>query len=164
MNSMERKKELEAHLAGLPRLPEWIDCRAFHAMGMCFALVYRLPVVGHALLRGLARMSSFVLVRGKVLGLKADPDGNPVRIVSDWMKFPALMRVPCEVAEASEERVVLHWPECPIGYHDPAQAPLCRAVMEIDQRTVERMGGEMTIAETVLEGAPCCKFIFTRRP
>jgi hypothetical protein len=163
MDSMDKKGELEARMAGLPRLSERIDKRAFHAMGRLFALVYRLPVAGPALLRGLARFSSFVLVKGRVLGLQADPDGNPVRIVSQWMKFPTLMRVPCEVAEASDQRVVLQWPECPIGYRDPSQARLCRAVMEIDQRMVERLGGKMTIAETVLEGAPCCKFIFTRR-
>jgi hypothetical protein len=160
---MSKKRELETCLDGLPGLSVRIDRRAFHALGRFFSLVYHLPVAGPALLNGIARFSSFVLVKGRVLGLKADLDGDPVRIVSDWMKFPALMRVPCEVAEANDERVVLQWPECPIGYRDPAQAPLCRAVMEIDRLTVERMGGEMTVAETVLEGAPCCKFIFTRR-
>ncbi len=127
----------------------------------CSRFLYDLPLIGPSLLRGIARLSSFVLVKGRVLGLRADNGGDPVRIVSSWMKFPALMRVPCEVAEAGDDRVVLLWPECPIGYCRAGQASLCRAVMEIDRMTVKRMGGEMTIEETILEGADNCRFVFT---
>ena len=158
-----RKEELEGELRRLDGLYEELIKGASRRLGRLFSLIYGLPLAGPALLRGIARLSSFALVKGGVLGLRADNAGDPVRIVASWMRFPSLLRVACEVEEANDERVVLLWPECPIGYSRPDQAPLCRAVMEIDRMTVERMGGEMTIEETVLEGAPKCRFVFTPR-
>lgn len=161
-----RKEELESNLREQKALYEQLIKGASRRLGSLFASIYQLPLIGPRMLRAVARFSSFFLVKGRILGLRADNGGDPVSIVSNWMKFPSLMCVQCRVAEAGNDRVVLLWPECPIGYTRPDQAPLCRAVMEIDRMTVERMGGEMTIEETILEGAPCCKFVFTprRRP
>jgi hypothetical protein len=158
-----RKEELEHNLEELDGLYDELIKGASRKLGRLFSLLYDLPLIGPSLLRGIARLSSLVLVKGRVLGLRADNGGDPVRIVSGWMKFPALMRVPCEVAEAGDDRVVLLWTECPIGYCRAGQASLCRAVMEIDRMTVQRMGGEMTIEETILEGGTHCRFVFTPR-
>ena len=152
---------LQQRIDGLRRLPPWFIKPASRALGSLFSLVYDLPRVGPGLMRWFARFSSFLMVKTGIMGLRCVPGGDPVEIVSRWMRFPALMCTPCMVAEAGSERVVLLWPECPVGYGRAEQASLCRAVMEIDRLTVERMGGEMTIAETVLEGASCCRYVFT---
>ncbi len=157
----ESADQLQRRLDNLRNLPPWFIKPASRALGKVFSLLYNLPRVGPGLMGGFANLSSFLMVKMGIMGLRQVPGGDPVEIVSRWMRFPALMCTPCEVAEASGERVVLLWPECPVGYGGARQAALCRAVMEIDRKTVERMGGEMTIAETMPEGAPCCKYIFT---
>ena len=152
---------LQARIDGLRGLPPSLIKPASRALGRVFSLTYGIPRAGPALMKGFAAFASFLLVKAGIMGLRRVPGGDPVEIAFRWMRFPALMCTPCEVAEASDERVVLLWPECPVGYRGAEKAGLCRAVMEIDRKTVERMGGEMTIAETVLEGALCCRYVFT---
>lgn len=152
---------LQARIDGLRRLPPSLIKPASRALGRLFSLAYGIPWAGPVLMKGFAALASFLLVKTRIMGLRRVTGGDPVEIVSRWMRFPALMCTPCEVAEASSERVVLLWPECPVGYRGAEQSGLCRAVMEIDRQTVKRMGGEMTIAATVPEGAPCCRYVFT---
>lgn len=161
MTEMDDTIRLQHEIDGLRRLPPGLIKPASRALGRVFSLAYNMPHIGPGLMKWFADLSSFLLVKMGIMGLRRVPGGDPVEIVTRWMKFPALMCTPCEVAEANGERVVLIWPECPVGYRGAEKASLCRAVMEIDRKTVERMGGEMTITETVPEGAPCCRYVFT---
>lgn len=109
------------------------------------------------------RVLAYLIVEKGLFGVEKGRKGDLLDIALNWLKPSILMRIPTEIAEASDERVVVLRPECTIGLSDPSCAPLCRASMNMDMEIVRRLGGKLVVTETILEGAPKCRHVITRR-
>ena len=109
-----------------------------------------------------SRLLARLIVGKGLFGIEDRRRDDLVEIAMEWLKLSIFLRIPTEVAEASDERVVVLRPECTIGLEGPECAPLCRASMNMDMEIVRRLGGRLVVTETILEGAPRCRHIVTR--
>lgn len=137
--------------------------RVSTTLGRVFAALYHIPLLGRPLLSIFSRLSSLLIVRLNVMGVRELQGGEAPDMALAWMRMTAMLCAWSEVEEANEERVILRWRRCLLGYEHPSQAGLCRAVMEIDRATVRRLGGNMEIVSTIPEGDGCCRFLFSTR-
>jgi len=160
---LDRREEILRYQEELRELYPRLLRRISSKLGRAFAAVYGLPLLGPALLAAFARISSYLIVRLNVMGVNELRGGDAADMALAWMRMTAMLCAWSEVEEADEDRVILSWSGCLLGYDHPSQAGLCRAVMEIDRRTVRRLGGDMRMISTIPEGHGCCRFLFTSR-
>ncbi len=137
--------------------------RVSRTLGRAFAALYGFPLLGPPALSAFARIASYLIVRLNVVGVRELRGGNASDMALAWMRMTSMLCAYCDVEEADEGRVILRWGSCLLGYERPSQNRLCRAVMEIDRRTIERLRGEMHILSTIPEGHEACRFLFTAR-
>lgn len=106
------------------------------------------------------KIAAWAIVKFKFLGVeRSKKDMSAVDIAYEWLKPSTRFRCPVEVGEVSDERVVIYRPECTVGFCKSEQQPICRASMNMDMEIVRRLGGKLTVTETILEGARRCKHI-----
>lgn len=108
-----------------------------------------------------AWLSSWFIVERGLCGVEPGVKVDVLDIAENWIKIPTFIRMPFVIEEASDERVVITWPECAIGFEDPSCLPACETACRIDIETVRRLGGRLKVTDNLLEGAPACRFEIT---
>ena len=126
-----------------------------HLMGHFFENLYRVPRMGDALVRFLAR--------GMAKGMVVLPFTG-FRRSSSVEESIALLKLICgrlaigvDIVEQKPDGFVFEVPACPYGYNRPDQQGVCDAVMDLDRMVYRQFGLELTILESVVAGAPRCR-------
>lgn len=160
--SQDRTEELKAMLAVFDSRHEellrkgafWIGRRqmkvANNALGMFVMKNYT------------SKLLAYLIVEKQLFGVKKGRKDDLLEIALNWLAPSIWARMPTEIGEAGDERVVVYRTECTVGFKGPECAQLCRASMNMDMEIVRRLGGRLEVTETILEGAPKCKHILTK--
>lgn len=108
------------------------------------------------------RLLAYLIVKFKLFGVEKKDNMSLEEITLNWLKLSIFLRMPTEVGEVRKERVEILRPECTVGLDDPKYRRVCRASMNLDLAIVRRLGGKLTVTETILEGAPKCRHIIEK--
>lgn len=108
------------------------------------------------------RFMGYMIVRGKLFGVEKKPDMTLEEIALAWLKPSLFFNIPTEIGEVTEDRIEILRPECTVGFDNPAQRRICRASMNMDMEIIRRLGGRLTVTETILEGAQKCRHILEK--
>ena len=132
-----------------------LQMMSMHLMGHFFENLYRVPRVGDALVRFLAR--------GMAKGMVVLPFTG-FRRSSSVEESIALLKLICgrlaigvDVVEQKPDGFVFEVPACPYGCNRPDQQGVCDAVMDLDRMVYREAGLELTVIESVVAGAPRCR-------
>lgn len=109
------------------------------------------------------RLLAYLIVKFKLFGV--EKKGNPalIDITLDWLKPSIFFRIPYEIEEATEKRIIILRPECTVGFDEPKYSKICRASMNMDIEIIKKLGGKLTVTETILEGAKKCRHIIEKK-
>ena len=108
------------------------------------------------------RLMAALIVNLKLFGVEKKDGMTVEEIALNWLKPSVFFRIPGEVGEVTEDRVEYLRPECTVGFSDPEDCKICRASMNMDMEIIRRLGGKLTVTETILEGAPKCRHIIEK--
>lgn len=108
------------------------------------------------------RFMAWLIVEKHLFGVDRAECKTVHDIALNWLKLSIFFRIPTVVGEATEDKVVILRPECTVGFSDPKDCRICRASMNMDLAIVRRLGGKLTVTETILEGAPMCRHILEK--
>ena len=128
-----------------------------HLIGKLYSLVFRIPVIGEPLLRGILRTVAHLFFYLPYVG------GRESQSVADlkfaWFRF--LSRFAIFPTVTSENGQEFRWfvNACPYGLTDSRDRALCDAVMDLDRTYIKLLGGELEILDRVPHGAECCRYV-----
>lgn len=160
MSMEDRTQELTRKLARFDAdHDQWVR-RMRYALGRFLGRMGRNPVSRLIIARVTTRIAAFLIVRFKVLGIEKGKD--MVDVAYQWHKLATFMKIPAEVESATADRVVLTHSECTMGF-TTRDAKVCRASMNMDKAIIRRLGGKLTVVETIAEGSPKCRHIIERQ-
>jgi len=160
----DRTDELKQRVAELDsRHDDWLR-RMQCAFGRMMVKSCRFRAVRWVIAGPFSRVSSWFIVEHGMCGVERGVKKDAVDIATEWLKIPTFIRMPYRVAEATDERVLIEWDECAVGFTEPSCLQACQTACEIDIATVRRLGGRLAVTENLLEGAPRCVFEITRLP
>ena len=128
--------------------------RSFLLLGLIYRLLYRLPVVGDSVVRGISRTIGVVAYRSPY-GIKSCVSMDAFR--EELQRLAAMADLPVEITGHDEDRLdlVVNW--CPYGFSRPEHKGACEAAMDMDRIMYRYCGLELVIDESVLDGLPTCK-------
>jgi len=159
----DRTEELRGRIEELDSMhDEWLR-KAQLALGRLLVLWSRTRVGRWLLAVPFSRLSAYFVVERGFMGVEKVVARDAVAIAYEWLKIPTFIRMPYVLESASDDRVDILWHECAVGYEDPSCLQACRTSCNIDIEIVKRLGGRLEVTENMLEGAPCCRFVITRR-
>ncbi len=111
----------------------------------------------------LAKLIGYFIAERGLLGTEKGKKNDLIDIAYNWQKVPRFMRMPIELLEASDEKVVFIARECVVGFDNPDRdLQACRSSLCIDIETVRRWGGKLEVTDNILEGCEVCKFEITK--
>lgn len=109
------------------------------------------------------RLAAWAIITFRLFGVrKKKKEMSAIDIAYEWLKPSIFFRCPMEIGEVNEKCVVIYRPECTVGFCKKEQRKICRASMNMDMEIVRRLGGKLTVTETILEGASRCKHIIKK--
>jgi hypothetical protein len=160
----DRTAELEARVAKLNAWNETLFATVLRAFGRVLKMGGRYGALRWFIAGPFSSFASWGIVRMRFLGVRRPLDADAVEIAASYLVMPTLLGMRYRVAEAGDDKVLIEWDECALGYRLPECLNACRAACAIDQATVSRLGGRMVVSENLLEGAPRCVFEITPGP
>ena len=127
--------------------------------GKMYELLCKIPVVGLPMVKAYNRGLAALIFRGPNPGGKPKDDIEGVKEYLLWTGEE--MNFPFEVIEdtVGPESFEFYVGYCPYGFKQPHHAKACDAAMEMDRALFKRLGADLIIKETVVEGAPKCRMI-----
>jgi hypothetical protein len=108
------------------------------------------------------KLLAYFIVKFKLFGVEKKENPTLIDIALNWLKPSIFFRIPYEIEEVSEERIVILRPECTVGFDKPEHSKICRASMNMDIEIIKKLGGKLTVTETILEGAKSCRHIIEK--
>jgi hypothetical protein len=159
---MDRTDELRNRLEAIDARHDERMRESFFMLGKGFAALGKRRPTRWFLEHVLSRIAAWYVVERLHKDNEKARSGDPLDVAEAWLEMPILFRLPYRVAEASDERAVIAWDTCPLGFTEGLLAT-CKASTSIDVRTVERMGARLEVTENMLEGAPACLFVISRQ-
>lgn len=159
---LDRTEELRRYIEDFDRTHDrWLRKAAFF-VGRFQERFSNNPLGRFVLVKITTKLLAYLIVEKELFGVEKGEKSDLLEIALNWLKPSIFLRIPTEVAEAGDERVVILRPECTVGFKDHSCARLCRASMNMDMEIVRRLGGKLVVTETILEGAPNCRHIITK--
>lgn len=108
------------------------------------------------------RLLAKLIIKYKLFGVEKKENPTLVDIALNWLKPSIFFRIPYEIEEATEERVIILRPECTVGFDKPEHSKICRASMNMDVEIIKYLGGKLNVTERITEGAPKCRHIIEK--
>ena len=128
--------------------------------GKLYELYCKIPLVGVPMTRAWNRFLGAMVFR-----TKPEPGGkkrDDIAGVKDYLLWSGEeMNFPFEIIEETvgPDSFEFYVGYCPYGFKQPHQAKACDAAMEMDRVLFKRLGADLIIKETVVEGAPKCRML-----
>lgn len=133
--------------------------RLMTVLGKIYERLYRIPVAGETLVRGINRGIARASFNSPVVRRKRHTDIQSLK--ADFLRLLDMMKIPVEIIEGSEgpERFEFYVLGCPYGFHRADQQGVCDAAMDMDRLLFRLMGAELTVQEAVVQGFPRCRIL-----
>ena len=128
-------------------------------MGRAHILLCRIPWIGEPLARGLSWYMAIFPWLGGVRRTESIAETKQHLIDSgEQMGFPF------QFSEIEGDQFVLDLPYCPYGFTSSEHRRACDTAMDMDRIMLRRCGAELTITETIPEGAERCRMLVRQAP
>lgn len=121
------------------------------------------PVGRFILAKITTKLIAYLIVKFKLFGIERKENSTLIGIALNWLKPSLFLKIPYEIDEVTSDKIVILRPECTVGFKDPKLSKLCRASMNMDMEIIRRLGGKLTVTETILEGAKYCRHIIEKK-
>ena len=123
----DRTDELKERVAALDSMhDEWLR-KMQCSFGRMMGLACKLPGMRWFIEVPFSRLASYLVVDRQTCGEERGCKSDVLDIAENYLKIPTLLRMPCRVAEATDERVLIEWDECAIGLDSPGCLKACDA-------------------------------------
>lgn len=128
-------------------------------LGKIYERLYRVPVAGETLLRGINRAIARAGFNSPVVRRRRHNDIQSLK--ADFLRLLYLMKIPVEIIEGSEgpRQFEFYVNACPYGFYRADQQGVCDAAMDMDRLLFRLMGAELTVQEAVVQGFPRCRIL-----
>jgi predicted ArsR family transcriptional regulator len=127
---------------------------AMRGMGRMHVFLCRIPAIGEPLARGLSWTMAIFPWLGGVRRTRSIEETKQKLIESgEQMGFPF------QFSEIDGNEFILDLPYCPYGFTGPEHRRACDTAMDMDRIMLRRCGAELTIRETIPEGAKRCRMV-----
>jgi len=121
-------------------------------MGRLHVFLCRIPGVGEPIARGLSwTMSIFPWLAGVRRTSSITETRQHLIDSGEQMGFPF------QFSEIEGDQFILELPYCPYGFTSSEHRRACDTAMDMDRILLRRCGAELTITQTIPEGAECCR-------
>ncbi|MBN2028003.1 MAG: hypothetical protein JW854_14735 [Actinobacteria bacterium] len=134
--------------------------RLMLGLGRFYELLFRIPLSGESLVRGITRSLGF-LIYHTPQGPR--PCETMAEFKQDFARMTALMDFDLETIQHGEDRLEIIITACPYGYCRPDQQGVCDAAMDMDRAMFGHAGYELTIDACIPRGAPACLVSIRRK-
>ena len=131
--------------------------KSLHLVGKLYALVFRIPVIGEPLLRGILKTVAHLFFYLPYLGGRRHQSVADLR--SGWFRFLSRFGIFPTVTLENEQEFRWFVNACPYGLTDSRDRALCDAVMDLDRTYIKLLGGELEILDRIPHGAECCRYV-----
>ncbi len=132
-------------------MQEYIDAY-MRMQGRIHILLCRVPVVGEPLARALSWFMAIFPWLGGVRKTNSIAETKQHLVNSgEQMGFPF------QFSEIEGNEFILDLPYCPYGFTSSEHQRPCDTAMDMDRILLRRCGAELTISETIPEGAGRCR-------
>jgi hypothetical protein len=128
--------------------------RIFLFMGYIYDLLYRMPLVGDAMVRGINRSIGFLNYRSPYGPRSHD---SISALGKDLERLLDMADLEIEVVQQGEEKLELIITSCPYGFCRPEQMGVCDAAMDMDRAMFGYCGFQLQIDECIPAGAKVCR-------
>jgi len=135
--------------------------RLFLLLGGTYGLIYRIPVIGEAVVRGISRSLGFI---GSHVPLGLKRRDSMAVLKQDLERVFELTDMDIESVHQEGDRIELVLTVCPYGYCRPGQAGVCDAAMDMDRTMFEYCGCDLAIDACIPHGAPVCRVTIRKKP
>ncbi|MAE93080.1 MAG: hypothetical protein CL910_00325 [Deltaproteobacteria bacterium] len=127
-------------------------------VGRTHLLLCRIPGIGVALARGLSwTMAIFPWLGGM------RRTGSISETKQGLIESGEQMGFPFQFSEIEGDQFILELPYCPYGFKGSEHRQACDTAMDMDRIMLRRCGAELTIVETIPEGALRCRMSVRQR-
>jgi len=123
-----------------------------HMQGRIHVLLSRIPAIGEPLARAL---SWNLAIFPWLWGLRRTSSITETR--QSLVEAGELMGFPFQFSEIEGDEFILDLPYCPYGFTGSEHRRACDTAMDMDRIMVRRCGAELTISETIPQGAHHCR-------
>jgi hypothetical protein len=135
----------------VPAMQKNIDAM-MRRLGRTHVFLCRIPAVGEPLARALSwSMAIFPWLAG--VRKTASITETKQRLIESGEQ----MGFPFRFSEVEGDFFILELPYCPYGFTGPEHRRACDTAMDMDRIMLRRCGAELTITETIPEGADRCR-------
>ena len=126
------------------------------SLGAFQSLLFRLPLLGNPVVRGLNRAVAYAAFYTPVVGGKRATTIADVK--KGWLAF--LERAGVTPVVTADGKMSFQWEveACPYGFCKAEQRGVCDAVMDMDRTYTKLLGGELVIHDRLADGADRCRF------
>ena len=123
-----------------------------HMQGRIHVLLSHVPAIGGPLARALSW--TFAMFPW-LWGLRRTSSIAETR--QNLIDAGELMGFPFQFSEIDGDEFNLELPYCPYGFSESGHQRACDTAMDMDRTMIRRCGAEMTITETIPQGAERCR-------
>jgi len=134
--------------------------KAFLFLGYIYDLLYRLPLVGDALVRAINRSIGFLNFHAP-FGPRHHDSVAAMR--KDLERLLDMADVDVEIVYQDEDRLEMIMTSCPYGFCAPGHIGVCDAAMDMDRAMFGYCGFQLEICECIPAGAKVCRVSIQRR-
>lgn len=131
--------------------------KAFHLLGRFYGFIYRIPVIGNLIVRGICRLIG-------LLGYHSPICPKHFGSMDEFIEFLKTVTksggMDFEIAGRDNDRFEIILDECPYLFSRPDQVGVCEAAMDMDRTLFGRCGYEIIIKESLPRGDSVCREVF----
>lgn len=129
-------------------------------VGHTYNALYKIPGVGEPIVRGMSKSVAFL--NSHMPGARKGPVSID-EFKKGFAQFGEMVGLEYDTGAEDEQSIVVLVHRCPYGWDKPEQHGVCDAAMDMDRKMVGYSGLEMLIQERIVDGAPACKLLITRK-
>ncbi|MBN1289223.1 MAG: hypothetical protein JXA49_06265 [Actinobacteria bacterium] len=128
--------------------------KVFHLLGSIYISLYRIPVIGNWMVRGICRFFGFT---GYFAALRRKNFDSLEDFVDFFKKITGAGGIEIDISYIDNTQLEFTLKECPYGFHLPEQQEVCEAAMDMDRTLFGSCGFELTIIESIPGGSSLCR-------
>lgn len=131
--------------------------KLFRLLGGSYNMVYRIPVIGDWIVRGVCRLIGLMGYHSPMCPKHFDSIDEFIEFLKNTTGAGGIN---IEIENRGEDRFEIILEECPYLFSKPCQVGVCEAAMDMDRTLFGRCGYEIIIKESLPRGDPVCREVF----
>ncbi|MBN2168898.1 MAG: hypothetical protein JW738_06605 [Actinobacteria bacterium] len=126
----------------------------FHLLGSIYISLYRIPIIGNWIVRGICRFFGFT---GYLAALRRKHFDSLEDFADFFKKITGAGGIEIDISYIDNKQLEFTLKECPYGFCLPEQQDVCEAAMDMDRTLFGSYGFELTIIESIPGGSSVCR-------